>query len=79
LARPYAQRHFDELAASAEALIKLNPDPAGWQDWGEYARAAVQAARAQDEEHVLQACTRCHRAYRREYIETYRGRPLATE
>ena len=76
LAGPYAQRHFDELAAHASALGRFNPNPAEWRDWGAFAQAVVQAAQAHDEEQVLQACTRCHHSYRREYLEKYRERAL---
>ena len=76
LARPYAARHFDQLALNAGALIGLNPNPVEWRDWGTFARAAVHAAQAHDEEHVLQACTRCHHTYRQDYVEKYRGRAL---
>ena len=76
LARPYALRRFDELAGNASALVSLNPNPAEWKDWNDFAQAAARAAQAHDEEHVLQACTRCHHSYRREYVEKYRMRAL---
>ncbi len=76
LARPYAERRFEQLELNAAALLSLNPNPAEWSEWSGFAQAAAHAARAHDEEHVLQACTRCHHTYRREYVEKYRGRAL---
>ncbi|MEP7053168.1 MAG: hypothetical protein ABJB12_22575 [Pseudomonadota bacterium] len=77
-ARPYATRDFDQLARNAAALAALNPNPVGWSEWTSFARAAEQAARAHDDEALLQSCTRCHRAYRKEYVEQYRERAFAS-
>jgi cytochrome c553 len=77
LAKPYATRHFDQVALSAAALVRLNPSPTQWRDWDAFAQDAAHAARAHDAEHLLQACTRCHRAYRREYVEKFRQRALS--
>lgn len=76
-AEPYALRDFDRLATNALALVSVNPRPMEWRDWDAFAQQAAEAARAQDEEHLLQACTHCHRAYRREYIEKFRLRALS--
>lgn len=77
LARPYAARRFDQVALNTAALIRLNPSPEEWRDWETFAQQAGRAALAHDEEHLLQACTRCHRTYRREYIEKFRQRALS--
>lgn len=77
LARPYALRRFEELAHSAEALVAFNPNPAEWHDWDEFAHYAARAAAAHDEAQTLRACSQCHRAHRREYVERYRSRELA--
>ncbi|MEO8900572.1 MAG: hypothetical protein ABI488_02965 [Polyangiaceae bacterium] len=77
MARPYAQRRFDELAQNAEALVALNPNRAEWHDWDEFAHDAARAANAHDEAQTLRACSECHRAHRREYVERYRSRELA--
>ena len=77
LARPYAERRFDQLARNAEALVAVNPNPAVWHDWDELARDAARGADAHDEVQTLRACSQCHRRYRSEYLERYRSREVA--
>jgi hypothetical protein len=76
MAKPYAERRFDELARSAAALAALNPEPKQWGDWDELAQAVLRAAQAHDEVQTLRACTQCHRAYRHDYVTQYRERAL---
>ena len=76
LARPYAERHLDELGANLNQLAAFNPDPAGWRDWAQLAADAARAARAHGDAETLKACSRCHRRYRAEYLQRFRARAL---
>jgi len=76
LARPYAARNFEELARGFAVTGSLNPAPREWRDWDALAEAGRKAASVGDADEALKSCTRCHRAYRREYIARFRERAV---
>ncbi len=72
IAAPLAAGDQQKLARNLELLVKLNPDPAKWQNWNRFAREG--AERARKGRHPQPSCTSCHNVYRAEYNEKYRQR-----
>jgi len=78
LAAPYAKADFEGLAQGLDRLVALNPKPKGWANWKKFCTDGAAAARAERRASAVEACTRCHKVYRRTYNFTHRERPLPT-
>ena len=78
VAVPYAKADLEQLALALDELVELNPKPKGWTNWKKFCGDGAAAARAGKRASAAQACSRCHRVYRRTYNFTHRERPLPT-
>ncbi len=78
LAAPYAKADLKRLAQALDDLVRLNPKPRGWGNWKKFCADGAAAARAGKRAGAVEACTRCHKVYRRTYNFTHRERPLPT-
>ncbi|UQA59261.1 cytochrome c [Polyangium aurulentum] len=63
------------LATALETTARLVPDPS-WTSWATFARTGANAARRGDMAGARAACKGCHDAYRAEYREKHRLRPV---
>jgi hypothetical protein len=78
--KPLEDADLERVAEALARVAKLAPDPAwnanGATGFRGIAEAAAAAARANDVPTLQQACKSCHKAFRRQYKEKYRPRPL---
>jgi len=70
-----AANNTDALAAALETTARLMPDPS-WTSWGTFAKNGANAARNGDMAGARASCKGCHDAYRAQYRERYRLRPV---
>jgi hypothetical protein len=75
VAGPLASADWAELAKGLEESAGFAPDPS-WTAWATYATTGAKAAREGEITAVRKTCKQCHDAYRKEYRQRYRSRPL---
>lgn len=75
-AAPLAMGELETLAKSFEAIEAKNPNPKGWANWSKMAREGATAAREGKAAAAKLQCSRCHHAYRRAYLLSYREREI---
>jgi hypothetical protein len=78
--KPLESGDLEHVAASLTKVAKMAPEPSwnanGANGFRGMAEASAAAARANDVPALQQSCKSCHKAFRRQYKEQYRPRPL---
>jgi hypothetical protein len=68
-----------KVGASLEKIAGMSPDPA-WNkadpSWEKLAKDGAAAAKAGDAKAVGASCKSCHKAFRKQYKEKFRTRPI---
>ena len=79
LQTPMDAGDLKKVAASFEKLASFAPDPK-WNDgdtgWSKIAKDGAAAAKAGDAKAAGAACKSCHKAWRKDYKEKHRSKPL---
>ena len=74
VATAVAAKDTAKLARALDRVATFSPDPS-WS-WAEMSRVAADAARRGDMAEARKSCQGCHHAYKREWVDTYRRRPV---
>jgi hypothetical protein len=79
LQEPMDAGDLKKVGAALEKVGGYVPDPKwneGENGWSKLAKAGVDAAKAGDAKAVGATCKSCHKAWRKEYKEKHRSKPL---
>lgn len=77
---PMSAKDLAKVAAALEKVATMSPDPKwneGANSWSKIAKDGAAAAKAGDAAAAGASCKSCHKAWRKEYKEKHRTRPVS--